>query len=660
MSVITTEKATPQSVAIRGLIIAGLIALPLAGSLGITGCNDTGSTKKVKARTPAATPVPQAAKPEVAREALPFTRQLSDYTALQPMERPSIDILVEKVESAYKTGQKYLKAGDPEKARAEFDRAVDLIQASGFQMESDPRLSKLVDQIGDATQSYEQAQAQNNAEEEEENPGIPAPIEEIADLTLPPGDPRLYSKAEQELIAVPHDLPLTVNDSVLQYLSYFSTSRGRAVVEHGLERAGRYNEMIRRTLKAEGVPQDLIYLAQAESAFLPQAVSRAGARGIWQFMPYRGMEYGLERTYWIDERSDPEKATHAAAQHMKDLYAMFGDWYLVMAAYNSGPGNVTKAVERTGYADFWELQKRHALPKQTQNYVPIIIALALVAKDPVLYGVQVIPEKPPAVETVKPGHPVDLHLVADATGADLEDLRLLNPSLLRSVTPNDPQFLLVLPKGPGQKFADNIQRVPIDKWTSWRLHSVEGGETLADVARHYRVTVPAIENANHLEAHATLPAGFLLSVPTAPPVVKLVHYRVQKGDTLEGIAERFDVTVADIRRWNHISGAKAPRGARLRIYAGGEPVAASHAKSKSVQNRTASEGAAGAEHGSAVENVSSAHPEKGEAVQHRVKRGETLYSIARAYGTTVTALKNSNPFLAERPLAAGDVLTIQR
>jgi len=643
----------------RGSITAGLLGLSLAVSAGFAGCNGTTSTKQVKARPPAPTPVAQAAKPDFVREPLPFDRPLPDYAALQPTVRPSIDILVKKVEAAYNTGQKYLKAGDPEKARAEFDRAVDLIQASGFQMESDPRLSKLVDQIGDSTQAYEQQEAQNNAQEEEENPGVPAPIEEIAELTLPPGDPRLYTKVEQELIAVPHDLPLTVNDSVLQYLSYFSTSRGRAVVEHGLERAGRYNEMIRRTLKAEGVPQDLIYLAQAESSFLPQAVSRSGARGIWQFMPYRGREYGLERTYWIDERSDPEKATHAAAQHMKDLYAMFGDWYLVLAAYNSGPGNVTKAVERTGYADFWELQKRHALPRETQNYVPIIIALALVAKDPVLYGVQVIPEKPPAVETVKPGHPVDLHLVADATGADLEDLRLLNPALLRGVTPNDSAFILVLPKGTGQKFADNIQRVPVDKWTSWRLHSVEGGETLADVAWHYRVTVPAIENANHLEAHATLPAGFLLNVPTAPPVVKLVHYRVQKGDTLEGIAERFDVTVAEIRRWNHISGPKAPRGARLRIYAGGEPAAPSHAKSKSAQNGTP-KGATGADRRGAVENVSSAGQEKSEPVQHRVKKGETLYSIARAYGTTVSALKNSNPFLADRPLAAGDVLTIQR
>ncbi len=636
------------------LIIVAAGAMTL--SLGFAGCDDT-SKKQVKAHPPAATPV---AAPDVVAESLPFSGHAVDFALIQPPPRPAIDVLVDKVQTAYNLGEKELKAGDFEKARAEFDRAVDLIQASGFQVESDPRLSKLFDEIGDSTQSYERQQAQNNAEEEEENPGIPAPIEEIADLTLPPGDPRLLAKAEQELIAVPHDLPLTVNDSVLQYLSYFTSARGRAVMEHGLERAGRYSDMIRRTLKAEGVPQDLIYLAQAESAFLPQAVSRAGARGIWQFMPFRGEEYGLDRTYWIDERSDPEKATHAAAQHMKDLYAMFGDWYLVMAAYNSGPGNVAKAVTRTGYADFWELQKRHALPKQTQNYVPIIIAMALVAKDPALYGVQFLPEKPPAVETVQPGHPVDLHLVADATGVDLEDLRLLNPALLRSVTPNDPHFALVLPKGTGQKFEDNIQRVPIEKWTSWRLHSVESGETLTEVARHYRVTVPAIENANHLEAHATLPAGFLLNVPTAPPVVKLVHYRVQKGDTLEGIAGRFDVTVADLRRWNHISGAKAARGARLRIYAGGEPVATSHSKSKPAPSKSAGVTGAAADNTAAVQKVSGARPEKPETLQHHVKRGETLYSIARAYGTTVSALRNSNPFLADRPLAAGDVLVVQR
>jgi membrane-bound lytic murein transglycosylase D len=444
-------------------------------------------------------------------------------------------------------------------------------------------------------------------------------------------------------------LPLTVNDSVLQYLSFFTTTRGRAIMSHGLDRAGRYDVMIRRVLKEEGVPQDLIYLAQAESAFLPQAVSRAGARGIWQFMPYRGEEYDLERTYWVDDRSDPEKATRAAARHMRDLYAMFGDWYLVMAAYNSGPLNVARAIQRTGYADFWELQKRKALPKQTQNYVPIILAMALVAKDPAGYGVQVNPDKPAQMETVRLDHSISLQLVADATGADLDDLRLLNPQLLRNVTPNDPGFQLKLPVGSAKLFDENIQQVPQDKWTSWRLHPAEEGETLSDVARHYRVTVSAIESANHLEHRATVPAGFILNVPTLPPVVRLVSYRVQRGDTLEGIAERYDVTVEQLKHWNHISGGHVSRGARLRIYAGSQTAGTPSAKGKSARNE-----------GQHLQDVSTGKSDRPESLEHRVKPGETLYSIAHDYQTSVSAIRQSNPFLADRPLRAGDVLTIQR
>jgi membrane-bound lytic murein transglycosylase D len=394
----------------------------------------------------------------------------------------------------------------------------------------------------------------------------------------------------------------------------------------------------------------LIYLAQAESAFQPAAVSRAGARGLWQFMPFRGEEYDLDRNYWVDERSDPEKATRAAARHMRDLYDMFGDWYLVMAAYNSGPMNVVKAIERTGYADFWDLQRLHALPKQTQNYVPIIIAMALVAKAPALYGVQVAPEKPAQVDTIKPGHPIDLHLVADASGADVDDLRALNPELLRGVTPNDPKFELNVPAGTAEKFELNIQQVPVEKWTSWRLHSVGEGESLADIARRYRVTIAAIESANHLQPHATLPAGFLVNVPTAPPVIHLVSYKVQRGDSLEGIAGRFDVTVAQLKKWNKIRGSSVPRGSRLRIYAGGPPDdSAPHAKPKSAQSTSAS-----------VQKVDARPSEQPDAVEHRVKRGETLYSIARAYGTTVASLRQSNPFLASRTLAAGDVLKVNR
>ena len=615
-------------------------------AIGMAGCNES-APKQVRVQPPAAAP---AAAPSYAREPLPLSAQPLRADLQAFAARPTADVLVEKVQASYDSGQQALQAGNAQKAQTDFEHAVDLILTSGLQKDSDPRLAKLFDQLGDAVPSDDlNVSTANPGDEDSDTPSEPAPIDEIADLTLPAGDPSLAARAERELIAVPHDLPLTVNDSVLQYLSFFTTTRGRAIVSHGLDRAGRYNDMIRRVLKEEGVPQDLIYLAQAESAFQPDAVSRAGARGIWQFMPFRGEEYDLSRSYYIDDRSDPEKATHAAARHLRDLYGMFGDWYLVMAAYNSGPLNVAKAIQRTGYADFWELQKRRVLPKQTQNYVPIILALALVAKQPQLYGVQVDPEKPPQVETVSLNHAIDLHLVADASNADLDDLRLLNPQLLRNVTPNVAGFQLKMPAGTSQAFEENIQQVPAEKWTSWRLHAAASDETLAEIARRYRVTVASIEAANHLEPRASVPPGFLLNVPTPPPVVHLVRYRVQRGDTLAGIADRFDVTVAELRRWNHLSGDHVPRGSRLRIYAGSISAQPAPAKSKSAQNET-----------QGFQNVSARDAEGGKTVEHRVKAGETVYSIAREYGTTVSAIREANAFLADRPLQAGDLLTIQR
>ena len=625
---------------------ATIWVLLAAGAMGIAGCEET-ATKQVRVPPPAAAPAPS-----YTHQALPFTPLAPDPALEAFYARPTIDIVVDKVQASFDAGKKALEAGDADQAQTDFDHAVDVILTSGFQKDSDPRLAKLFDEIGDAVPSedLDLAVAKDAASDEEsDTPSQPAPIEEIADMTLPAGDPSLAARAERELIAVPHDLPLTVNDSVLQYLSFFTTARGRAIVSRGLDRAGRYNEMIRSVLKQEGVPQDLIYLAQAESAFQPDAVSRAGARGIWQFMPYRGEEYDLSRSYYVDDRSDPEKATRAAARHLRDLYGMFGDWYLVMAAYNSGPLSVAKAIQRTGYADFWELQKRRVLPKQTQNYVPIILALELVAKQPQLYGVQVDPEKPPQFDTISLSHPIDLHLVADAANADVDDLRLLNPELLRNITPNQPGFQLKLPAGTSKNFEENIQQVPEEKWTSWRLHSTEAGETLSDIARHYRVTVPAIEAANHLEPHATVPPGFLLDVPTAPPVVHLVRYRVQRGDTLAGIADRFDVTVAELKRWNHISGNHVSRGVHLRIYAGSESAQSSPVKPKSAQNES-----------QGLQNVAARSSDQSKTLEHRVKPGETVYSIAREYRTTVTAIREANGFLADRPLQAGDVLTIQR
>ena len=619
-------------------------ALFATSMLVLAGCEQT-ATKAIHVQPPADAPAPT---PIEVLQPLPLAANPAYLAELTPRPRPAIDVLVENVQLDYDAGQHEYKAGNLDTAQADFDRAVDRILQSGFQAGADPRLGKLFDQLSSVVDSDEINAIEGNDEEQEaEAPAEPASIDEIEDMTLPAGDPRLAAKAESELIRVHHDLPLTVNESVLQYLSFFTTPRGRTIVEHGLDRAGRYGDMIRRVLAQEGVPQDLIYLAQAESAFQPDAVSRAGARGIWQFMAPRGEEYDLDRSYWVDERSDPEKATRAAAQHFRDLYSMFGDWYLVMAAYNSGPLTAARAVQHTGYADFWQLQKLNALPRQTQNYVPIILALELVAKDPALYGVQVSPEKPEPVEAMRLDHPIDLHLVADASGTDFDDLRMLNPELLRSVTPNEPDFTLKVPAGATKTFDENIAQVPQDKWTSWRLHEMEDGETLADVARHYRVTVSAIEAANHLEPHASVPPGFLLTVPTAPVPVHWVRYRVQRGDTLPGIAERFDVTVAQLKRWNHIRGSRVSRGVHLRIYAGAQD-SEPPARARSAQETAASTKTISAEN----------RPAQG--LEHRVKPGETLYSIARVYQTSVSSLREANPFLADRELQAGDVLTIQQ
>jgi peptidoglycan lytic transglycosylase D len=613
----------------------------LAGTLIVAGCND--STKIVRVQAPAAAPM---AAPAYATNALPLPANPVYQAPISEDARPAIDILVAEVQASYDSGVQQENAGNNEQAQTDFDHAVNLIVKSGFQADADPRLSNLFDELGEEVSPDEINVAVANQQTETQAPVPPAPIDEIDDLTLPAADPRLAMKAESELISVRHDLPLTVNDSVLRYLSFFTTPKGRAIVERGLERGGRYSPMIRNVLKQEGLPQDLIYLAQAESAFQPDAVSRAGARGIWQFMPFRGEEYDLERSYWVDERSDPVKATRAAAEHLRDLYGMFGDWYLVMAAYNGGPLTVARAIERTGYADFWQLQKMRALPVETQNYVPIIIALALVSKDPGLYGVQVDPEKPLLTDKVTLDHQISLRLAADAAGVDADELHTLNPELLRGLTPNEPDFVLNLPAGAKQTFEQNIKQVPVDKWTSWRLYSATDGETLPEIAHRYRVSLSALESANHLDSDAAIPAGLMLDVPAAPPVARLVRYRVQRGDTLDRIAEKFDVSVSELKRWNHIYGNHVRRGERLRIYAGEMAVEDSRWTEREEKP---------AEH-TVAERVRT----RSSRVAHRVRPGETLYSIARQYQITVSDLRQWNPFLHDRGLEAGDILSIQR
>jgi membrane-bound lytic murein transglycosylase D len=534
----------------------------------LSGCEDA-AQKPVQAKVPAlrAAQTPKAEVPRVG-ELPPRKLSPEEMVSLLPAAQGGIPYLMEEVKAKFASGEANYKAGHLVAARRDFDDAVDWMLESGYDPNSDAKLRELFQQVTDKVYTYE-LQAFRAGDGFTEAPAVPAAIDEVAEMTFPV-DPKLRERAEDVAKNVSHDLPLTVNDVVASYLNFFQTPRGKAIVETGLRRKGKYQEMIARVLKEEGVPQDLIYLAQAESAFQPLALSRAGARGMWQFVQWRGNEYGLKRTWWVDERLDPEKATRAAAQHLRDLYELYGDWYLAMAAYNCGPGNVQKGIERTGYADFWELYKRNVLPSETKNYVPIILALTLIAKDAQHYGIAVDPDEPMPTDTVKPGRAIDLRLVAETIDVDVATLRTLNPSLLRMITPDDSDFVLHLPVGTSGKFSAEIAEIPPDKWVSWRRHRVEAGETLTSIAKTYHVTPGAIADANDLEHAAQLEAGEKLIIPATRPVEetkpKLVRYRVRKGDTLPGIADQFSVTSDQVRKWNGLKSGKVSRGMVLRIY----------------------------------------------------------------------------------------------
>ena len=290
-----------------------------------------------------------------------------------PPKNESVTELLGNVQKEHQAALESFKAGNVEDAKQHFDRTFELMLKAPPELSSDERIKAEFDKILEEVNSPEMAALQQVDTTDQK--AEPAPIDEVNEVT-PPVDPNVKAKAEAEVKSTHSDLPLMLTDPVAGYINFFS-GRGRGVLERGLARSGRYHDMIETILAQEQVPLDLIYLAQAESGFHPQALSRSGARGLWQFMGSRAKGYGLQRNYFVDERQDPEKATRAAAHHLKDLFNQFGDWYLAMAAYNSGPGTVQQAVKRTGYADFWELYRRNVLPKETRNYVPIILAVTI-------------------------------------------------------------------------------------------------------------------------------------------------------------------------------------------------------------------------------------------------------------------------------------------
>jgi len=628
------------------------VFLILAGS----ACHSDKKQAKLpapQANAPALTPAPAPA-PTVAADSKPAPEQQSQATPQsQPQADPVLD-LIASAEKEYAVGEERFQAKDLEAAKQNFDRAADLLLQSPPEIRADERVQHELEHVLEGLNRPELAALQSDTPPPQQK-AQPAPIDETNEIT-PPVDPNVKAKAEAEVKATRSELPLMLTDPVAAYINYFSTPHGHEILQSALERGGRYREMIERTLREQGVPQELIYLAQAESGFHPLALSRVGARGMWQFMSSRARGYGLQRNLWVDERQDPEKATLAAAHHLKDLYNQFGDWYLAMAAYNSGPGGVQSAVKRTGYADFWELYKRNVLPKETRNYVPIILAMTIMVKNPAQYGLDnIVPEPPVSYDKVKIDYSVDIRLVAQCIDVPPTTLQDLNPSLLRLTTPKDKPFELHLPAGTRDLYLSAIEPIPIAMREWWRYHPVAEGDTLPSIARTYRTSVDAIERVNHLQQSDELkpetkliipiPAGRHSATEDGGSYARAaIRYKVRHGDTVQTVADNFSLPPVMVRRWNHLRGDSL-RGRRI-VYVHLPVTPNPMSKDLPEEEEPKSNPKRGL------------HPVAHTSLQrHKVQEGETLTSIASFHHTTVAAIKRDNGDLAT--LRPGMILIIR-
>lgn len=430
-----------------------------------------------------------------------------------------IETRLRRAEERFEAGKKAYRDGQQAEARRQFNGAVDLLLEAPRDGIGRPRLERRLEEMVESIYRYD-VEGLGAATSPDQFVFDSSPRERLLDMTFPL-DPNLKRKVMDELAATQSQLPLEVTDPVVRSINYFSSEQGKRTLLAGFRRAGRYRSMIQRVLAQEGIPQELIYLAQLESGFSPRVVSWASAAGMWQFVQFRGREYGLMQTAFTDDRLDPEKATVAAARHLHDLYKMFGDWYLAMAAYNCGPGCVQAAVQRTGYADYWKLRELDALPRETEAYVPVIVAMTIMAKNAKDYGIENWQEDPPLeYDTIEVAAATNLELIAVAADRPLSDIRDLNPSLLKPIAPAG--YMVRIPKSSRMLVASAIDNVPADKRAAWKLHRVERGETVASIAKRYRMTNTVISEANGRSA-VEPEAGDLLVIPASysymdPPV----------------------------------------------------------------------------------------------------------------------------------------------
>jgi len=496
--------------------IAG--ALGLAGAFLLYSCATTTPSQQ-QFRTFLVPPTRVTAPPQE----LPEGPQVM-VAALYPNEVPSLptpiailprpsdtDFLLKRADDRFNAGKKAFQESRYADARREFDRAIEMLLTAPDNIIDRARVERHTEELVEAIYRYDVDQL-GASDSSDQVVYDESPLDSILEMTFPV-DPGLRSRVSEQIRATTSQLPLEESDAVLSYINFFSSERGKKILAGGLKRSGRYKALIEKVLGEEGLPQELIFLAQAESGFLPRAMSNKRCVGLWQFAQFRGKEYGLEKTSFLDERMDPEKATRAAAHHLHDLYSHFGDWNLAMAAYNCGPGCVDHAVMRTGYADFWTLRRLNVLPKETSNYVPLILAMTIISKNAKDYGLDELEFDPPmSYDTVEIETPTSLSLVADAVDRPISSIRELNPSLLSTLAPAG--YRLHLPSGTSDSLDATFRAVPPNRRDSWRVHRLESGESLAGLAKKFNTQTSALIAANHDE---TPEPGALIAIPVAYP-----------------------------------------------------------------------------------------------------------------------------------------------
>jgi membrane-bound lytic murein transglycosylase D len=398
------------------------------------------------------------------------------------------------------------------------------------------------------------------------------------------GSDPLGLSSRAQLAASRSEIPLEMNEHVERWVDFFTTGQGRTRFRIYLERAGAYEEMIRRRLREAGLPEDLLYLALIESGMNPNAYSRAHAVGLWQFIRGTGRLYDLEIGYWLDERRDPFKATDAAVAHLGDLYEEYGSWYLAAAAYNGGPGRVSRGIKRTGSTDFWKLSDARVLRRETRNYVPKLIAATLIAKNPELYGFDDVEPAPPLeFDVVEVPDATSFDVLAESAGTTEDEIRRLNPQYPRRVTPPEMRAEVRVPKGSAAAFVTAYAQVPASERVTWLEHVVTRGQTLSHIADRYGVSITAIRATNNNVNPRRLQIGQKLIIPRSsraraevasvaptpkPAVVsadgsKIVT--VQRGDTLWTIARAHGVSTRDLMTMNNLKTSRIYPGDRLTV-----------------------------------------------------------------------------------------------